>query len=154
MEKIMTINLQTLKTELLTDPNSYGYAALIADTNNPALAAMLNLPRAGIQMPRPDVTPLEILEAINVDDFVATANQSILVGSWFESLTQFPQIRVLKDNGTDARVMTNIMKILKNGTSSETRVRALAVRNGSCIEQLFGVGVIVSVQEVIDAQRI
>ena len=146
--------LQALKTELLTDPNAYGYAALIADTNNPALAAMVNLPRAAIQMPRPDVTPLEILEAISVDDFLATASQQIMHGSWFESLTQFPQIRVLKENGSDSRVMTNLMKILKNGTASETRVRALAVRNGSRAEQLFGVDVQVSVQEVIDAQRL
>ena len=150
----MSINLQTLKTELLTDPNLYGYAPLIADTNNPALAAMLNLPRAAIQMPRPDVTPLEILEAIDVTDFIASASQQILQGSWFESLTQFTSIRILKENGTDTRVLKNIMAILKNGTASETRVRALAVRNGSRIEQLFGVGVSVSVQEVIDAQRI
>jgi hypothetical protein len=150
----MSVNLQTLKTELLTDPNGYGYAALIADTNNPALAEMLNLPRAAIQMPRPDVTPLEILEAINVNDFIAAASQQILHGSWLESLTQFPQIRILKENGSDTRVMTNIMAILKNSTASETRVRALSVRNGSRIEQLFGVGIVVSVQEVIDAQRI
>jgi hypothetical protein len=150
----MSINLQTLKTELLTDPNGYGYAALLADTNNPELVRQLNLPRAEIVMPRPDVSPLEILEAISVDDFIATANQSILVGSWFESLTQYPSVRILKENGSDTRVMTNIMKILKNGTASETRVRALSVRYGSRIEQLFGVGVTVTVQEVIDAQRI
>ena len=150
----MTVNLQTLKTELLTDPNTYGYAPLVADTNNPALAELLNRPRAAIQMPRPDVTPLEILEAIAVGDFVAAANQNTLMGSWFESLTQYPSVRVLKENGNDTRVMTNIMAILKNGTASETRVRALAVRNGSRAEQLFGVGVSVSVQEVIDAQRL
>jgi hypothetical protein len=146
--------LATLKQELLTDPNSYGYAALITDTNNPALSEMVNLPRAAIQMPRPDVTPDEILEAISVDDFITGANQTILHGSWFESLTQFAKVRVLKENGSDTRVMTNIMKILKNGTASETRVRALSVRNGSRAEQLFGVGVWVSVQEVIDAQRL
>ena len=144
--------LAVLKTELLTDPNGYGYAPLIADTNNPALAELVNRSRAAIQMPRPDVTPLEILEAIAVEDFVTS--QTVLMGSWFESLTQFPSIRILKENGTDARVMSNIMKVLKNGTASETRIRALAVRNGSRAEQLFGVGVTVSVQEVIDAQRI
>jgi hypothetical protein len=149
---LTTAQLQALKTELFTDPNAYGYAPLIADTNNPALAVMLNLPRAAIVMPRPDVTPLEILEAIAVDDFVTS--QTVLMGSWFESLTQFPSIRILKENGNDARVMTNIMKVLKNGTASETRIRALAIRSGSRAEQLFGVGVVVSVQEVIDAQRI
>lgn len=146
--------LQTLKTELLTDPNAYGYAPLIADTNNPALTAMVNLPRAAIQMPRPDVTPLEILEAIKITDFVPSGQQSILYGSWFESLTQFPSVRILKENGTDTRAMTNLMTILANGSQSEVRLRALAVRNGSRAEQLFGVNTVVSVQEVIDAQRI
>jgi len=148
------VQLATLKNELLTDPNSYGYAPLRADTNNPALAEMINLAHATISMPRPDVNPLEILEAIAVGDFITAANQTTLHGSWFESLTQFPLIRVLKENGNDTRVMTNIMAILKNGTASETRVRALAVRSGSRAEQLFGVGVAVSVQEVIDAQRL
>jgi hypothetical protein len=150
----MTVNLAALKTELLTDPNSYGYSPLIADTNNPALAAMLNFPRAAISMPRPDVTPLELLEAIKVTDFIPSGQQSILHGSWFESLAQFPSIRILKENGTDTRVMTNLMTILVNGSASETRLRALAVRAGSRIEQLFGVGISVTVQEVIDAQRI
>jgi hypothetical protein len=148
----MTIDLQTLKTELLTDPNSYGYAPLIADTNNPALAAMLNLPRTAILLPRPDVSPLEILEAIQVAHFIASPN--LLMASWFESLTQFPSVRILKDDGNDTRVMTNLMAILTNGSASETRLRALAKRSGSRIEQLFGIGTIVSVQEVIDAQRI
>jgi hypothetical protein len=141
-----------LKNELLTDPNNYGYAPLIADTNNPALAEMINRPRATITMPRPDVTPLEILEAIKVTDFISNANA--LYASWFESLTQFASVRILKDNGTDTRVMTNLMSILVNGSASETRLRELAVRNGSRAEQLFGVGVSVSVQEVIDAQRL
>jgi hypothetical protein len=151
---LTSAQLVILKNELLTDPNSYGYAPLIADTNNPTLAMMLNLARTAISMPRPDVTPLEILEAININDFIATANQQILMGSWFESLTQFTQIRILKENGDDTRVLTNIMKILKNGTDSEVRIRALALRHGSRAEQLFGVGILVSVQEVIDAQRI
>ena len=102
-------------------------------------------------MPRPDVNPLEILEAIAVDDFVTS--QTVLMGSWFESLTQYPSVRILKENGSDTRVMTNIMKVLKNGTASETRLRALASRNGSRVEQLFGVGTTVSAADIAQALR-
>jgi hypothetical protein len=149
---LTSAQMLVLKNELLTDPNAYGYAPYIADTNNPHLADMLNQPRAAISMPRPDVTPLEILEAIKVTDFISNANS--LYASWFESVTQFPSVRILKTDGSDTRVMTNLMTILTNGSASETRLRALAVRSGSRVEQLFGVGTTVSVQEVIDAQRI
>jgi hypothetical protein len=144
----MSFTLEQLQSELLADPSGLGYSALRTAHNYVGLAAAINLPRAGITFQRPNVSPLEILEAINVDDFVATANQQILMGSWFESLTQFPSIRVLKDNGDDTRVMTNIMKVLKNGTASETRVRALSVRLGSRAEQIWGQGVTVTVADI------
>lgn len=135
----MSVDLAALKTELLTDPNAYGYAPLVAVGSCGELADLLNKLRSNITVPLAIVTPADILEAIAVDDFIAS--QTILMGSWFESLTQFPSIRILKDNGNDTRVMTNIMKILKNGTASETRIRALASRLGSRAEQLFSVPV-------------
>jgi hypothetical protein len=146
--------LTTLKTELNTDPNAYGYAAYLGDNfNPPALAAMLNLPRAAIEMPRPDVTREELLEAIKLTDFIAKANQEIFQGSYIESLLQNPSIRILKANGDDTRVMTNIMTVLANGSQSEARVRALAKRQGSRAEVLFGVNTMLSFQDVIDAVR-
>ena len=148
----MTIDLAVLKTELTTDPNSYGYAPLIAIGSDQGCADAVNLIRIAIQINRPNVAPIEILEAISVDDFIATG-QSVLMGSWFESLTQFSIIRILKENGQDTRVMTNIMKILKNGTASETRIRALSVRAGSRAEQLFGSGSSITAMDVAIALR-
>jgi hypothetical protein len=135
----MAVILAELKTELLTDPNGYGYAPLVAVGSCGELADMINKIRDGIIVPLATITPIDLLEAIAVDDFVTA--QTLLMGSWFESLTQFPSIRILRDNGNDTRVMTNIMKVLKNGTASETRVRALASRKGSRAEQLFSVNV-------------
>ena len=149
----MTINYVQLKAELLTDPNAYGYAPLIAVGSDQGLADMLNLPRAAIVMPRPDVNPLEVLEAINVVDFVAANAQTILMGSWLESLTQFQQIRILKENGSDTRVLTNLMRFLVNGSQSEVRLRALASRSGSRAEQLFGVGTSISNTDIAQALR-
>lgn len=140
--------LQTLKTELLLP--AYSDLVISGKASDPgAVAVRLNTPNVAIQLPRPDVTPLEILEAIKVTDFINSPN--VLYASWFESLTQFQSIRVLKENGTDARVMTNIMSILVNGSASETRVRALAVRAGSRAEQLFGVGFSIAWEEVQQA---
>ena len=147
----MAWTLAQLKSELLNDPSSLGYAALLADTNMPALAAALNLRRSTISMPRPDVAPLEILEAINLSDFLSNTNT--YWSSWFESLTQFPAVRVLKTDGSDTRVMSNLLKLLTNGSASESRVRALAVRDGSRAEQLWGVNTVIGTQDVIDAIR-
>jgi hypothetical protein len=149
----MPINYVQLKTELNTDPNAYGYAPLIAIGNDQGLADMLNLPRAAIVMPRPDVSPLEILEAIKVTDFIASTNQSILYGSWFESVTQYPSVRILKTDGSDTRLMTNMMTLLVNGSQSEVRLRALASRPGSRAEQLFGVGTTVAHMDIAQALR-
>ena len=142
----MPFTLEELQTELLTDPESYGYAAM----SDQHAANALNNVRASITFPRPDVTPLEILEAIAIDDFIAV--QTTLMGSWLESLTQFPSIRILKDNGSDTRVMSNIMKVLKNGSASETRIRALASRSGSRAEQLWGYGSTVDHAQVAGAR--
>ena len=149
----MPINYVQLKAELNTDPNAYGYAPLIVIGSDQGLADMLNLPRAAIVMPRPDVNPLEILEAIKVTDFVPTAQQSILYGSWLESVTQYQSVRILKENGTDTRVMTNLMTLLVNGSQSEVRLRALASRPGSRAEQLFGVGTTVAHMDIAQALR-
>lgn len=142
----MTIDYTALKTELQTDPNAYGYAAHIAAGQLADVAAKLNLVRPAISIPRPDVPPMEVLEAIKVTDFIDAPN--LLYGSWFESITQAPTLRVLKENGTDTRLMTNLMTLLKNGSVSETRVRALSSRIGSRAEQLFGPGTSIRWEDV------
>lgn len=147
----MTINYSALKLELNTDPNAYGYAPLIAIGNDQGLADMVNLPRAAIVMPRPDVNPLEILEAIKVTDFINAPN--VLYASWFESVTQYPSVRILKENGSDTRLMTNMMTLLVNGSQSEVRLRALASREGSRAEQLFGVGTQIGNADIAQALR-
>lgn len=140
------IDYTALKTELQTDPNAYGYAAHIAAGQLADIATKLNLVRPQITIPRPDVPPMEVLEVIKVTDFVASPN--LLWGSWFESITQAPTLTVLKPNGTDTRLMTNLMSLLTNGSASETRVRALATRTASRAEQLFGAGTSVRWEDV------
>lgn len=146
----MAINYAALKAELQTDQNAYGYAAMIAAGQMQTIADTLNLSRVGISVPRPDVSPQELLEAIKVTDFIPANNARYhpMLGSYFESITQITPVRILKDNGTDTRVMTNIMTLLADGSASETRVRALASRRGSRAEQLFGPRTSVSWEDV------
>lgn len=145
----VVIDYAALKTELQTDPNAYGYAPLIAAGNMQGLADKLNQVRAAISIPRPDVTPDEVLEAIRLSDLrsATTAVQS----AYMQALLVLPNIRILKENGTDARVLTSLMDILTNGSASETRLRALATRTGSRAEQLFGPGAWLSWSDITTA---
>lgn len=141
----MAYTLAQLKTELTTDPTGIGYAALQASGLG-AVAEALNLRKAGIAIARSDITPAEILEAIRVQDLNMTTN--VVAGSWFESVMQAPTMRLVNTNGTDTRVLNNIMFLLVNQSGSETRLRALATRQGSRAEQLWGEGTLVPVLDI------
>lgn len=132
----MAIDFAALRTELSTDPNGYGYAPLIAAGNYEGLAALVNLPRAAITMRRNDISALEVLEAIDTRDFVASP--TALQSAWFESITQYPRIRFRDDAGVNTRVRANLNRLVNDTQGSQTRLDALAVRQGSRAEQLFG----------------
>lgn len=147
----MAIDYAILRTELQTDPNSYGYAALIAVGDDDTCAKKINRVRPEIIVQRQDVTPVEILEAMTLTHFVASP--SALAVAWFTSLTQFERVRLLKKDGADTRVMTNLVSLFTAGSASETRLRALAVREGSRAEQLFAVDTTVTNEDVAKALR-
>jgi hypothetical protein len=164
-----------LRTELQTDPLAYGYAAQITAGSDTNVATLVNLVRNGTTVPkssngqaigtagaavvvaRVDVTPQEVIEAIAVVDFAATpagVNNITWAGSWFESMMQLRAVTLLKAADlSNTRVMTNILKLLTNGSASETRLTAVGQRNGSRAEKLFGAGVVVSTDEVAAALR-
>lgn len=163
----MPVNFNQLKTELLNDPASLGYAAFVDIRNDTALSQILNFVRNGVaQCPvnnvagaaitinRPDCDPSEILEAIDIRDFAAspagvTNNQ--FASAWFESITQFARVRLANPNGSMSRVRQNIDRMVGNANNSQTRLDAVAVRFGHRAEQLFGVGTSVTPNDVSTA---
>lgn len=148
--------LAALKTELTTDPAAIGYNTNndVTNQNWLALKNKINAVKSSIDVPRVDVAPSEILEAIDVRDLTvpAAVTQAQLAASWLESLTQMPTVRLQKDDGTDTTVIKNIkLLVVSGGQGSQTRINALATRKGSRAEQLFGAGFVVSEQNVADA---
>jgi len=157
--------LIALKTELQTDPRVYGYAAHLPP--NPAnwngARDILNLVRTGLNggpqiiVRRDDVTPLEVLEAIDIRDFPANpagvANIP-LTQSWLESITQFALIKLFNDDDTPTRVKSNLDRIINNVQGSQTRLNTVGKRNGSRAEELFGRGIVVLDSEVEAAWRL
>jgi hypothetical protein len=154
---MMAVSLAQLKTELQTDPLTYGYAAYIAANEPENCASALNKIRLGndgeaaITIRRADISASEVLEVIDSRDFEAAPSTAHV--AWFESATQLTRIRLVNTDGTDTRALGNLKRILQNADvqGSEARLTALANRNGSRAEQLFGPDTVVSISDVVTA---
>jgi hypothetical protein len=148
--------LAALKTEITTDPAAIGYNTNndVTNQNWLALKNKINAVKPSIDVPRVDVAPSEILEAIDIRDLAipGSVTQPGLAASWLESLTQLASVRMQKDDGTDTTVLKNVkLLVVSAGQGSQARINALATRKGSRAEQLFGTGFAVSEQNVADA---
>jgi hypothetical protein len=150
----MAFTYAALKSELQTDPTVIGYAAL--GTNDVAKAAALNLPRAAITIRRSDVSAKELWEAIDVSDYTAlgaSPNATQLSTerrylAWLTGLPAFGSVRILNDDGSNGPVAVNLLAMFPNGSPTRARIVALASRQGSRAEQLFGEGVAITAQDV------
>ena len=163
----MSVDLTALKNEINNDPAGLGYAPFLAIRNDTAIAEIINFVRNGttacptnsvvgaaITINRPDCDTSEILEAIDVRDFLAApagVNSIPLTQSWFESITQFARIRLANTDGTKTTVRKNIDRLVNNTNGSQGRLDTVAVRFGTRGETLFGVSTYVSVNDVSSA---
>jgi hypothetical protein len=158
----VAVDLAALKTELLTDVNTYGYAAYIAANEPENCAAALNKVRNGtdgeaaINIRRADIAPSELSEAIDIRDLDGTPTgtdpQALgLIAAWYQSTLLIPRIRLTNANGNDTLIKRNLDRLLGDANGTQTRLNALAVRFGSRSEQLFGVDTVVSTSDVVAA---
>lgn len=162
------IDIAKLKTELTTDPRGYGYAGPISMGSDQSAADIINTIRDGTNPPtsptavggvasglitvrRANIQATELLEAVDTRDFVT--NATTIQASWFESITQALTIRLLNDDGSNTRVLTNLIRLLNNTNGTQTRLQAVATRPGSRSEELFGTDQQVSTDQIAKALR-
>jgi hypothetical protein len=140
---------QALKSELLTDPKSYGY---VAQSNTDVLAGMLNLVRAGEQVAQTNLTSAQIFQAIAPTEWTAT-NIVLLKFQYLQILIEVGSGsgRIDLSNGNVKAALDLIFPV---GTCPLTNAahHALYLRNGSRVETLFGPGVSVTSEDVSTAQ--
>lgn len=156
---LTTAQLAQMRTELTTDPNGYDYNA--AGRNDSDMAAKINAVRDGtngaaIPVRRADVAVADVYAAVSVADYTAlpgtptaaqlSAERRYL--AWFSGLAAMGRIRLLNDDGSDTPVVANFKAMFAAGTGTLTRLAALASRSGSRAEQLFGSGVVVTIDDV------
>lgn len=163
----MSYTSQQLRVEITTDVRGYGYGVPYLAGQDGLVADTLNRRRDGTNPPtvptagggnasgaifvrRADLDRREILEAIDVRDFIANAN--VLQASYFESVTQSDNIRLLKDDGSDTLLLGNIIRAVNNTNGSQTRLRAAAIRPGSRAEELWGRDTVISADDVSAAR--
>lgn len=152
----MAIDYAVLKNELLTDPLGLGYAG----KSDSQCADLINKVQAGPTPPailiRADLTPAQLLDAIDTRDFVATPAipQSDL--TWFASVTQMPIVKLANDDGSNSRTAVNLTRMIQNPGTQGTfaRLNALAKRNGSRAEQLFGPTTFVTPSDIATAKAL
>ena len=148
----MAINYTQLAAEINNDPQTYGYQAWVTAGEPEKVAEALNKLRDGtdgetaINVRRTDITPVELLEALDTRDISTSTNT--LVGAYLQALLVLPTIRLTNANGNANRIKDNLDRIITNGQNSQTRFNALAVRVGSRAEQLFGAGTVISTADV------
>jgi hypothetical protein len=146
----MPFTVQQLKNELANDPTGLGYSG---QPDN-VCTGIINLARVGISIRRADISPGEVLEAIDTRDF--TSSNTASENSWFESLTQLTRIRLSLDDGSDTVVLGNLKRLLQNPgpQGSRARVIALSNRQGSRAEQLWGAGTLITDADIGAARNL
>lgn len=156
------MDLAALKAELLTDPTALGYAPSRTAGDDVTLASVINAARAAITIRRADITPTELVNVIDVADYtalpasptVAQLSTERRLLAWLSgAMAASGAIRLLNDDGTNAPAVANLQAMFPAGSGTRTRILALAVRQGSRAEQLFGVGTTIAPLIIAQALR-
>lgn len=145
----MGIDYKILQNELNTDPNGIGYAPLLAATNFNGVMALLNTRNAKL--------PLVVHEPIAANDFMAAIKASELVTLTTSQLAQV-QLYVTANNvdigDPDVQGWINLVWPSTTAPNTNAALTALASRQQSPVEFLFGIGTTISnVDDVIRAYK-
>lgn len=148
----MPLTYPALKQELQADPRAYGYAAVIATGVYANVAALLNAVRDGttaapngvvgaaISVNRGTISAQELVEAIVQSEMPTNASQR----DWLIMVASGARVRV--DTASTARA--GLLAIFAAGTATRTNLTTVSSRPGSRAEELFGLGVAITGDDV------
>ena len=149
----MAVDYVALKSELLNDPANLGYAVPIAAEDDPSVAAIINQIRSGTaadgksySLFRKDILPKEIVNCIAAADF--TGSTQLQIAKLNLLFVSSPIDASL------ANVRANFQGIFSAASAGTiAALAAVAVRNGSRAEVLFGIGTNITSSDIATALR-
>ena len=139
----MAVDLAALKTELNTDPLTLGYAPHVATNDVKALADIVNLPRATIQIDPTTLPNGTVQAAIVGSEYIALNAAAQRAWTTIMTIENIP----VKDPG----IRSQILDIWAGGTTTRSNLGALQSRDASRAEELFGENAAVSFLQCADA---
>lgn len=147
------IDYAALKGELQLDPQGMGYAALILDGNDAALAALLNETRPAILMERETVRSSEFMDAIHPTEFGTLTALQLNRLSFFLTMfsSQGREAGGIPLKRANVRLMLDA--IFTTNPVTKAALVTLRQRAGSRAEQLFGADTQVRHEDVAIALR-
>lgn len=136
-----------LKSELATDPQALGYAAAFAAGDHGTPASLINLVRAGAayQVDRELIPAHMLFASVDATEFAALTTLQL---TQLSAILASGQIDLSKAN-----IRTMLSAIFPSGGPTRTALIALAKRQGSRAEVLFGPGTTLSNQHISQAWR-
>ena len=135
----MQLSLLDLKNELNNDPTNIGYAQFlqpITARDNFQLAALLNLRRSSIQLPREPISTMRLFSNINANDFLLLTTLQL---NELHVVLTMPTIDL-----NDLSIRQILQGIFVNKTSTLQNFASIRNRDGSRYEQLTSPGEVVS----------
>lgn len=136
-----------LKAELTNDPSALGYAASLTDGDHGTPTTLLNQVRAGApyQVDRETVPTYILFASVDATEFAALTQLQLLQLS---AILSAQQVDLSK-----ASIRTMLGAIFPVSGPTRTALIALAKRQGSRAEVLFGMGTTLSHQHISQAWR-
>jgi hypothetical protein len=136
--------LNQLYTEITTDPSGIGLAAAFAANNHPLVASLINQSRATVSIEKSYVTARDLIASLVPTEYIG------LTQPQRDYLALLPALGTV-DIRTGSSLRNALNSVFAAGTGTRTAYTALASRNGSRAEQLFGVDTVVTAGEVTRA---
>ena len=143
----MAINDVALKSELDNDPTALGYAALInrPDPDWTGVVTLLNAPRSTIKLHNGVQPSYRIVSAINRAEYDALQTAA---KNWLSFVIQAGSV-----NLAPGEVRTALGVLFPVGSVTRANLLALADRDASRAEQLFGEGAVIRFEDAVRASR-
>ena len=129
--------LQTIKTELETDPNGYGYdnGATPDDAGD---ADLLNLVRDAIQVNRQGVATADVWSKVVSAEYAALSTDD---RDYLTALMNLPAVNFGNDDGTNTQTKLSLQTIFPGNTNTGQGLETIYTQDGSRGQQLLGLAV-------------